>query len=417
MKILFVYPNMYVMGGIQTWLARMLPRLEAAGHEVALLTRPSGEDWDATSQFVDAVGAHAPVHLAGRHWFDLRRLRAARPEPADVVFSCNLHSLLTGVLVQQHLMPGARLVAGVFHPREYSWKRSWGPRRRWVQHLGERVLEGLPAPNFVFFSPATEAHPAAEFLGRDLSAASNVPIPIDTDRFHDEPDRGVQPGKIVSIARLAPYYTYIRHTIRVVADLRAAGHGFTYHCYGDGEERESLEAEVRERGLEDAVFLHPPVPYDRFEEVVEDASAFIGIGTSLLEAAACGVPALVAIDSNRQPTTQGWLSETEGNHIGGHVEGHPEYPIADRLLSLEDASEEEYRTLAAACRRRAEEFSLPQVLPSFTAALHAAEPYAPNISGAERAIGRTDWVLEAVMLKLGARDATLERYSRPAPEA
>src|SRR3954471_17231701 len=144
MKILFVYPNMYAMGGIQTWLTRMLPRLQAAGHEVALLTRPPGEGWDETGQFVEAIEAHAPVELAGRHWFDLRRLRAAHPEPADIVFSCNLPSLLTGVLVQEHLMPDARLVAGVFHPREYSWQT---PRlsKRWVQHLGERILHGFPA--------------------------------------------------------------------------------------------------------------------------------------------------------------------------------------------------------------------------------------------------------------------------------
>jgi glycosyltransferase involved in cell wall biosynthesis len=312
-------------------------------------------------------------------------------------------------------MPDARLVAGVFHPREYSWRRTRGLKRRWVQHLAERVLGGLPAPNFVFFSPAVEVHPAAELLARDLSASPSIPIPIDTDRFRPARDRHVEPGKVVSIARLAPYYTYIRHMIRVVGELRAEGHDLTYHCYGDGEERESLEAEVRARDLEQAVFLHPPVPYERFEEVVEDAFAFVGIGTSLLEAAACGVPALVAIDSHAQPSTHGWLNETEGSHIGGHVEGHPEYRIADRLLELAAQPEAEYLALAAACRRRAEEFSLSEVLPAFVAALEAAEPYAPTLSGANRAIGRLDWLLEAVMLKLGARDAMAERYSRPAP--
>jgi len=117
MKILFVYPNMYVMGGIQTWLTRTVPRLRAEGHEVALLTRPRGQPWDSTSQFLDAVARDATVHLAGRHWFDLPRSLDPRPEPADVVFACNLPSLLIAVLVQQHLMPEARIVAGVFHPR------------------------------------------------------------------------------------------------------------------------------------------------------------------------------------------------------------------------------------------------------------------------------------------------------------
>ena len=414
MRVLFVYPNMYAMGGVQTWLARMLPRLEDAGYEVALLTRPPVEDWDETTQFVDAVRSHVPVHLAGRHWFDLRRLRAAEPEPADVVFCCNLPSLLTGALVQQHLMPGARLAAGVFHPREYSWATP-RMRRRWVQHLAERVLRGLPAPNFVFFSPAVDVHPAAEFLSRDLSSSPTIPIPIDTDRFRPPPDRRAEPGKIVSVARLAPYYTYIAHVIRVVGQLRAQGREFTYHCYGDGEERQSLQAEVRRLGLEDAVFLHPPVPYERFEDAVGDAFAFVGIGTSLLEAAACGVPALVAIDSQLEPATYGWLSETQGNRIGGYVEGHPEYPIADRLLSLADQPESEYRALERACRERAEEFGLAHLLPVFAEALEGTEPYAPAISRADRAIGGLDWLLEAVMLNLGARDVMAERYARPAP--
>jgi glycosyltransferase involved in cell wall biosynthesis len=414
MRILFVYSNMYAMGGIQTWLARVLPRLQSAGHEVALLTRPPVEDWDVTTQFVDALKPSLPVRVAGRHWFDLRRLRAARPEPADVVFSCNVPSLLTGALVQQHLMPDARLVAGVFHPREYSWKTP-PLRRRWVQHLAERVLRGLPAANFVFFSPSMEGHPTEELLARDLSASPSIAIPIDTERFRAARDRRVEPGKIVSIARLAPYYTYIGLMIRVIGELRARGHEFTYHCYGDGEERERLEAEVRELGLEEAVFLHPPVPYERFEDAVGDAFAFVGIGTSLLEAAACGVPALVAIDSHPEATTHGWLSETKGNRIGGYVKGHPEQPIAERLLWLAARHEDEYRALETACRERAEEFSLRQVLPAFVAALEAAEPYAATISPSDRAIARLDWLLEAVMLNLGARDVMAERYARPAP--
>ena len=46
MKTLFVYENMYLMGGIQTWLLRVLPMLRSAGHDVALLTRPRTEAWD-----------------------------------------------------------------------------------------------------------------------------------------------------------------------------------------------------------------------------------------------------------------------------------------------------------------------------------------------------------------------------------
>ena len=412
MKILFVYPNIYAMGGIQTWLSRTVPRLHSDGHEVALLTRPRCEPWDSTSQFVEAVGRDATVHLAGRHWFDLPRSLHSRPEPADVVFACNLPSLLMAVLVQQHLMPEARIVAGVFHPREYSWTTP-RLRRRWVQHLATRILRELPAANFMFFSPSEEAHPAGEFLSRDLSASPAIPIPIDTEVMHPLPDRRIERGKVVSVARLAPYYTYIRHMIRVIRDLREQGHAFTYHCHGDGEERSRLEAEARELGVSDAVFFHPAIPYDRFSDSLRDAFAFVGIGTSLLEAAACGVPALVAIDSHPDAATHGFLHETAGNRIGGHVEGHPEYPIAERLLWLAGRTEPESAALEDASRARAEEFSLARLLPRMVGALEQSAPYSATISRADRAIGGLDWLVEAVMLKLGGRDVMAERFTRP----
>src|SRR2546423_5173759 len=136
----------------------------------------------------------------------------------------------------------------------------------------------------MFFSPAVETYPVAELLSRDLSTSPVVPIPIDTDRFRPSVDRPVDRRKIVSVARLAPYYTYIRQMIGVIRDLRAQGHAFTYHSYGDGEERAALEAEARELGVDDAVFLHGAIPYDRFTEAVGEAFAVIGIGTGVLEA-------------------------------------------------------------------------------------------------------------------------------------
>src|SRR5688572_20090870 len=166
MKILFVYPNMYTTGGIQTWLARIVPRLRGDGHQVGLLTRPRGEPWDHTPEFIDRVSADATVHLGGRHWFDSPGSITPRPTAVDILFACNLPSLLISVLAQQHLMPGARIVAGVFHPREYVWQT---PRlqRRWTQHLAERIVRDLPVQNFAFFSPAEELHPIGEFLSRD----------------------------------------------------------------------------------------------------------------------------------------------------------------------------------------------------------------------------------------------------------
>ena len=36
MRLLFVAPSAYLLGGVQEWLATLLPDLEAAGHRVQL---------------------------------------------------------------------------------------------------------------------------------------------------------------------------------------------------------------------------------------------------------------------------------------------------------------------------------------------------------------------------------------------
>jgi glycosyltransferase involved in cell wall biosynthesis len=198
--------------------------------------------------------------------------------------------------------------------------------------------------------------------------------------------------------------------IRLVHDLRARGHDFSYHVYGDGPRRAELEAEVRRLGLQGAVFFHGTVPYERFADVVADAFAFVGTGTSLVEAAACGVPSLVAIPGHTDPVSHGWIQDVAGNEFGGPAPGHPEHRIEDLLLALDALDEGGYLAVGAASRRRAEEFALPELVPRFVELLQGAVPFPLSISAVDRALGQLDWLLEAVLLNLGAPDGWTQRY-------
>ena len=407
MRIVFVYPNAYALGGIETWLTRMLPALSDMGHEVALLTRPRVEPWDVTTEVIDRLSGHATIHLAGRHWFRGHRSIAPALPEADVLFAANLQAFLVAGLVQRHVLPRARVVAGAFHPREYCSKSPL-IQRRFGQNLTERLMRRMPAENFVVCTPGM-ARITGECLGRDLSAAPVFPIPVDVERFQPREAGNAKRGKIVAVARLNPIYGHHHHMIRVIRDLRAQGHDFTYHAYGEGPTRPELEAEVRRAGLEEAVFFHGTVPYERFGEVVSDAFAFVGTGTALVEAAACGVPALIALPGHREPMTHGWIQDAEGNEFGGPAPGHPEYPIAERLLGLAGRSGEEYRALELASRRRAEQYDIAQLLPRFVEALERTAPFSVRISAADCVLGQLDWLLEAVLLNLGAPDGWTQR--------
>src|SRR4051794_33640071 len=221
MRILFVYGNMYSWGGIQTLLGRLAPELAARGHDVGLLTRPRGLSWDDTSEIVDRLSRDATIHLADQDWFRAPRSIGTLGEPVDVLFACSLESLLMAALVQEHVLPAARIVAGVFSPREYCWKTS-PLKRRWSQHLSERLVSRLPAQNFAF-SMESMARQTGECLGRDLSAAPLLPIPIDTERFRRAPDRRGGRSEIVFVPRPAPHYTHPPAPIRPDRPPRAAG--------------------------------------------------------------------------------------------------------------------------------------------------------------------------------------------------
>ncbi len=413
MKILFVYGNIYSWGGIQTWLIRIAPKLRARGHEVTLLTREMSGPNDVTSEIVDRLASDATLLFAGRHWF--RAPRSLRPPlgEQDVLFACGLEALLLAALVQQHLTPAAKIVAGVFSPREYCWKTS-RLSRRWSQHVAERLVRRLPLRNFVF-STNGMARQTGECLSRDLSESPVFPIPIDTERLRPAKGRSVNPHKIVSVSRLTPYYTHNSQMIRVIRELRDRGHNFTYHVYGEGVARPELEAEARRLLVDDAVFFHGTVAYDDFAEAIGDAFLYIGLATGLIEAAACGIPALVGIDSQPSPDTYGFLHETVGNDLGGYVPGHPKYRITERVLWLVGRTDEQYRQIEAASRARAEEFGLDRLLPRLIDILERADRPALPISKGDCILGQLDWILEAVLLNLGGHDAMGNRHVRSLP--
>jgi glycosyltransferase involved in cell wall biosynthesis len=417
MKLLLIYGNMYTVGGIQTLLVRYAEQLGRAGHDVALLTRPPIPHEDNTDAMLDRFAASgAQVHIADGRWLKApASLREVRLRTADVIVPCNLEALLLAASVQHHHMPAARVLVGVFAPREYCWRSSLF-QRRWAQHLTARLLRDAPAENLMFATDGM-ARQTGECLGRALDSSPVQPLAIDTARLRPRRHREVDRRRVVSVQRLTYYYPHHRQMIKVIAELRGAGHDFEYHAYGDGEMRGELERCAASLGIADAIFFHGPVDYDRFPDVVADAFAYIGLGTGLIEAAACGIPSLVAIDSHPGPVTYGFIEDTSGNDIGGYVPGHPEHPIGEMLVELASTSEVGYREREQAARRRAEEFDIWWLTSRFVEIAEAARPHRFRVTRADRVLGAADGVRAAMMRLARVPDRMHERHTRPLPPA
>jgi colanic acid/amylovoran biosynthesis glycosyltransferase len=119
---------------------------------------------------------------------------------------------------------------------------------------------------------------------------------VDTAHFAARPFRGVaEPFRILCVGRLAPTKGQ-RILIEAVALLIGEGRAVEAQLVGDGPERGSLEAMVRERGLEAAVRFAGSVNQDRIQEFYRAADVFAlasfaeGIPVVLMEAMAMEIP-------------------------------------------------------------------------------------------------------------------------------
>jgi len=171
-----------------------------------------------------------------------------------------------------------------------------------------RLLEKIGAARFVATcTEFNEAHlrslcEKAPGHGIDPAKVRRVYHGVDLERFAPAGrDREPDPGRLVTITRLKEKKGF-PWLLEALALLRKAGRPCTLDVYGDGDQRASIEAMVRELGLWDSVVLHGAIEHDRIPEVLAAAGTFVlpcvvlanqdrdGIPNTILEALAAGVP-------------------------------------------------------------------------------------------------------------------------------
>ena len=123
-----------------------------------------------------------------------------------------------------------------------------------------------------------------------------IPCGVDTARFR--PSRAaVSPPWIVCVARLSPVKNHLV-LLDACAALREAGLEFRCLFVGEGRTREELETARARLGLEDHVVLagaatqREVLSYWRRAAIAALSSDSEGVPVSLMEAAACAVPAV-----------------------------------------------------------------------------------------------------------------------------
>jgi len=365
------------IGGVETFLVSLLGQFVLLGHQVdVFLLEPDREN--ALLSALQGVGVQV------RDLDGLRHGNAgARYSAAMATNPASLFELLR--LLERGFMQAERVIVGVYQTRMFCLDR--GPFS--VHNRLTRELFGRVDPrNAIFGNDACRAEHAQTMPA--MSAAPVVPLIVDLARFARRPAlRRDGALKIVSIGRLDHFKTYNLTMPGVIRRLRDAGHPVDWHVYGDGSLRAAMDRSVETAGVAPHVRLHGSVAYGLLPGVLADAFAFVGSGMAMMEAAACGVAALPAIEYCERPETFGFVQHIEGISFFEPGRALPRHDIGDKLLDLLGATPAAYEAMGDAARAKMSLFSAPQVAQRYLEVMGRASRERPRLGGGSYAAYRS----------------------------
>ncbi len=360
-------------GGTGANLYAQVVRWAREGHRITVIAGdyPGAERLEhvVPNLTVHRMGGRATVFPRGA-WAAMRRLG----RDADVVLE-----IINGITFLTPLWLRKPRVALVCHPHRELYVGEFG---RFRGRVLAAMLEELPLRLLYRRAP---------FLTISESAADDL-VEIDgIPRHHISVSYcGVEPGmfgpsqrtaepSLLYLGRLKAYKR-IEHVLDVLHAVPAA----TLDIVGEGDHRESLEAEINRRGLDRRVHMHGHVDdetraamYGR-AWLLLTASSSEGWGLNVMEAALCGTPsAALAVGGLRESIVDG--------ETGILAQSKPELIERAREL-IEDRDQLE--RLGAAARERALTFTWERTAAANLAVLRSkVKPRSPlrrtELSGAE----------------------------------
>lgn len=344
-----------IVGGAQNVFDQLATGLEYRGHEVVRAwrepsTKATGPEWVfplASLRFIGykATLKNVPAMLASL-WRLAKGLYRIRPDVVNIHF---VRAEAVYFLLLRRVF-GYRLILS-FHGSD---ALATGHNLVFVPHLIRR---------------ADAVTAVSEQLGeavRALAAPSPVPlwvipngVPLGFWTASAVQERRFR--SIITVGRLVQVKGH-DVLISAMAHLRQVLPDATLTVIGEGPERPTLEAEVEQAGLRSAITFMGSQPADIVRDQLQQANVFVlpsrneGFGVALLEAMACGLPAVA--------TAVGGVPEVLTSEAGILVAPEEPEMLANALATL---LKDPILAAAMGCaaRMRAQSYSLEEVLDAF----------------------------------------------------
>ncbi len=386
MRVVFII-GQGAVGGIETYCLRMCRALRSRGVDLEIWIVKHRLDADLVREMEKVACVRFLTHPWMPYPLFLKAPRMGND--VDLIVSTGRLSLLSGAASIALSGRPHRLVAGVFSQSEYAQ----GPKD-YKSALSLEVIEAMGPDNVVFCTEGCRAD-HAEAMGEAFSNCLVSPLLVDCPSAV-EPVEGPtsDPLRIVSIGNFTPFKTSHFQLPGVVRQLVDAGVAVEWTLYGDGRESDRIRRAIQLSGTEKWVRLAGRIPYSDMRAALAEADLYVGAGTTLIEASALGVPALVALDDNPEPTTPGFFCDRPGVYTSDRREDDALEPFDQAIRRFAELDREGRLALRERSILRARKFSTDNALHEIQAMISRAKPIDVSISGRQFALYTVGTIIE-----------------------
>jgi glycosyltransferase involved in cell wall biosynthesis len=365
------YPSPGILGGIETLMARMSRWLVRNGHEVTFLIRSNRAWADIIDKKVNCVALgdrYRELYYCYHAEKMVKSLNIGRP---DVIKSFDISSSWIACQLSTMMADECKVIAGIYTPGTFSKDYSKNTlKQRSVRALWLKTyLEVIPADSRIYCGIDV----IEELI--DVHGKKGVlwPIPIDRTEF-EHAFRRPQKGKIVSVGRLSPMKEYNFYMIDAVRQLLQNDCKVHWMVYGEGEYETEMRRIIRDYHLENDISIKGTVPYQKFWKVLENAYVFVGMGTSVLEAAMFQVPNIKALPYDRLGATFGSTCKLPKGSLSNSTRIKTEKKIADEIERILDLNETDYCEESRSVQQSISEHEIDNSMKHFLGIIKEAKP-------------------------------------------
>jgi len=335
--ILLIYSQLNT-GGVETLIVRMANWLVAHDRNVKIILENKSDLDHLLNNQIEIKYFGMKYLLLFEPFFNKLSVKSSFFNNIDVIFSFEARSCWLASLIHKNIKKKPIFITGVYQPYEYNPNS-----KKYLRQFYHKMMKEMVPSESVLFMNSSCKKNVEKNLGTKFVNSNYFPLPVNIKPLKNLNERRPYRFKIVSIGRIVDFKTYNFHMIDIVRKLIEEKIEIVYEIYGHGPQEKLLKKKITELELNSNVIFKGKLNYENIPEVLEDAYLFIGMGTSVIEAAMCGVPSIVAIMSNPNPTCYGIIHDLNTDNVGEVEVNNSEILLENVIKTAISWSNEKYK--------------------------------------------------------------------------